>query len=110
MEVLLSTPEQLEAVVFRAMQKNNPQPSKKEDFPEFIGTPEARKLLESIWGIPISDSWFSKKSMVGELPFVKVGKRRVFNRLQLIEWAKSKTIKPIDPVSTSVQKSAMKKF
>jgi hypothetical protein len=103
------TDEQLTAIADLTFQKFSKQPTR-EQLPEYIGTSEARDLLEKILGISFSDSWFAKKAMVHELPFVKFGKRRVFNRMELTEWARSKTKKPIDPVSEAVQMSAMKKL
>jgi len=108
-QFIITTEDQMEAFAIKVSQRvNNPQ-SIKEDLPEFIGTPEARKLLEKILGMTFSDSWFAKKAMNHELPFTKMGKRRVFNRAELIDWAKSKVARPADPVAESVTATARKR-
>jgi hypothetical protein len=92
------------------IQKISYQQPVTEKLPENIGAEEAKKLLAEIWGCPpISDSWFYKKTMIGELPSAKAGKFLVFNRMELIRYAESRIKKPSDPVSDALQRSADKK-
>jgi hypothetical protein len=111
MELIITTEEKLEACILRAVQKaSSYQQPIKEELAQNIGSEEAKRLLAEIWGSPVSDSLFFKLSHRKELPSGKVGKRLVFDRDQLINYAQSKIKKPVDIVSESVIKSARKKL
>jgi hypothetical protein len=112
MELIITTEEKLEACILRAVQKANSylQPIK-EELPQNIGSEEAKRLLAEIWGSPVSDSLFYKLSHRKELPSRRIGgKRLVFDRKELINYAQSKSKKPVDGVSQSVAVSARKKI
>ncbi len=109
-QFIIMTDELMEAHDERLIQKFIAlHQSHKEDPPENIGSQEAKKLLSEIWGVPVSDSWIEKKSMLREIPFVKRGKFRVFNRMELLAWAKAQIARPRDPVSESIVKSARRR-
>jgi len=110
-QFIISTPEQLEAFFIRAIQKISSLQPAKIELPENIGSEEARKLLAEIWGLsePVSYSWFSKENMKGNLPSGKVGKRLIFNRAELIEYAQSKVVRPLDTVSEAITKAARRR-
>jgi hypothetical protein len=111
MEFIITTEEKLEACILRAVQKASifQQPIKEES-QKNIGSEEAKKLLTEIWGTSISDSLFYKLSHRKELPSRKIGKRLVFDRDELINYAQSKIEYPVDGVSDSVAFSARKKL
>ncbi|MBN2480446.1 MAG: hypothetical protein JXB19_01800 [Bacteroidales bacterium] len=108
--LIVITEERLEALILSAIQKSKIlQQPEKEKLPVNINADEARDLLQKTWGSPVSKSLFYKLSMV-EMPKQKIGRRLVFNRSELINYAQSKIKKTGDPVSKSVMKSAKNKL
>jgi hypothetical protein len=107
-----STNEQLKAFALMAVQEfiSKQQPVKEEP-PQNISSDEARKLTSIILWHDISVSKWTKDQADGKTPRKgKAGKWIIYDRSEIIKYAKSLICQSSDPVSEAVQKSAKKKL
>ncbi|QMU30130.1 helix-turn-helix domain-containing protein [Adhaeribacter radiodurans] len=109
MELILTTPDELEAVISRAVSKaiNKQSPQLPSDR---CNKEEAIQFLNE-QGYKISESRFYKLTAANELPAKRFGSRLVFSRKELISWIESQLLDNSNKQDTllSLAKSARAK-
>ncbi|MDR1919131.1 MAG: helix-turn-helix domain-containing protein [Tannerellaceae bacterium] len=90
MEIILTTPDELRALIREAVKEAVPQKADEKSLPDTITLETAVALLET-YGYPTSKGKIYKLTAKGEMPFRKYGRKLVFSRKELITWAESLT-------------------
>lgn len=88
--IIVTTPEELRAIVNEAIAEFMPKPQKKEDQPDTITLISAIDLLK-VNGYPTSKAKIYKLTSSEEMPHRKYGNKLVFSRKELLQWAVHQT-------------------
>lgn len=96
--IIITTPEELKAIISEAMANAVPQMSNPKDLPDSITLETAVQVLEE-FGFPTSKAKLYKLTSSGAMPFRKYGNKLVFSRKELLEWADQQTKSPDTPDS-----------
>ncbi|MDR2955116.1 MAG: helix-turn-helix domain-containing protein [Prevotella sp.] len=112
-EIILTTPEQLDEIVQKAIKKALPdnQETKPQKIPDTCSVEDALLfLLEN--GYKISKSKLYKMTANKLLPFRYFGRRIIFSRNELLKWVEKQTIPSSnsDEMLLCIAKSARNKF
>ena len=92
-EFILTTPEQLDEIVQRAVQKSLPAPQEERprQFPDTCSMEQAILFLAE-HGYRISKSKLYKLTSIRQIPFRYFGRRLVFSRDELLAWVETQTV------------------
>jgi len=88
--IIVTTPEELRAIVNEAIAEFLPKTSMKESPPDSITLDSAINLLKEN-GYPTSKAKIYKLTSSEEMPHLKYGNKLVFSRKELLQWAVSQT-------------------
>ena len=88
--IILTTPEELKAIVGEAIAELLPKTKSKESQPDNITLTTALELLLE-YGYPTSRAKIYKLTSADQMPHRKYGNKLVFSRKELLNWAESKT-------------------
>lgn len=92
-DIIITTPEELKAIISEAMANAVPQVSNPKDLPDSITLETAVQVLEE-FGFPTSKAKIYKLTSSGAMPFRKYGNKLVFSRKELLNWAEQQTKSP----------------
>lgn len=84
--IILTTPEELRAIVGEAIAELLPKTAPKESQPDTITLSTALDLLTE-YGYPTSRAKVYKLTSAGTIPHRKYGNKLVFSRKELLKWA-----------------------
>lgn len=88
--LILTTPEELRAIVCQAIADHLPKQNAKESQPDTITLTTALELLAEK-GYPTSRAKIYKLTSSGTMPHRKYGNKLVFSRAELLQWADTQT-------------------
>ena len=108
--VILTTPEELKAIISEIVSNTIPPVSSVKELPDSITLDTAVKVLEE-FGYPTSKAKIYKLTSSGSMPFRKYGNKLVFSRKELLNWAERQTKTPNDAsdIMESMRKSMKRK-
>ncbi len=96
--IIITTPEELKAIISEAVANVVPKVSNQKELPDNITLETAVQLLKE-FGFPTSKAKIYKLTSSGTMPFRKYGNKLVFSRKELLEWAEQQTKAPQTPES-----------
>ena len=99
--LILTTPEELKAIVGEAIASYLPKQSPKEPLPDTVTLSTALEILTEN-GYPTSRAKIYKLTSSGDMPHRKYGHKLVFSRKEVLEWAQSQTYDKKDAFSETV--------
>ncbi|MDR1919022.1 MAG: helix-turn-helix domain-containing protein [Tannerellaceae bacterium] len=102
MDIILTTPDNLRALIQEAVKEAMPQKVEEKNLPDTITLETAVALLEE-YGFPTSKGKIYKLTSSGEMPFRKYGRKLVFSRKELIAWAESRTKRKNDRAEAALR-------
>ena len=88
--IIVTTPEELKAIVNEAIAEFLPKTKIKESSPDSLTLNSAIDLLKEN-GYPTSKAKIYKLTSSGEMTHLKYGNKLVFSRKELLQWAMSQT-------------------
>ena len=88
--IIVTTPEELKAIISEIFANTVPQTSEAKELPDSITLDTAIRILEE-FGFPTSKAKIYKLTSSGAMPFRKYGNKLVFSRKELLEWAEQQT-------------------
>ena len=88
--LILTTPEELRAIVGEAIAEHLPKQINQEPQPDSITLTVALELLAEN-GYPTSRAKIYKLTSAGAMPHRKYGNKLVFSRKEILEWAQNQT-------------------
>lgn len=109
--IILTTSEELRAIISEEVSKAFPVASTSKEFPDTITLDTAIHVLEE-FGYPTSKAKIYKLTSTGSMPFRKYGNKLVFSRKELILWADGQTKSHQDHLTSAnltLAKSAKRK-
>lgn len=112
-EFILTTPEQLDEIVQRAIRKSLPvkKEEKPRQFPDTCSMEQAIEFLAE-HGYRLSKSKLYKLTSTRQIPFRYFGRRLVFSREELLAWVERQTVSGDNTaeVLLSLAESARRKY
>lgn len=90
--LIITTPEELRAIVGEAIAQHLPKQTAKESLPDTITLTTALELLAEN-GYPTSRAKIYKLTSAGTMPHRKYGNNLVFSRAELLKWAEGQSIR-----------------
>lgn len=108
--LIITTPEELRAIVGEAIAQHLPKQTAKESLPDTITLTTALELLAEN-GYPTSRAKIYKLTSAGTMPHRKYGNKLVFSRAELLEWAEGQSIRIGDhsEATQTIARSARRK-
>lgn len=109
--LILTTPEELRAIVAEAITASFPKQTTKESQPDTITLTTTLELLAEN-GYPTSRAKIYKLTSSNAMPHKKYGNKLVFSRREILNWAQSQTYNKSDTVSETaitIARSARRK-
>lgn len=91
--ILITTEDQLETIVRRAMQSllnEVPQNKAAREFPDLMNIEEAYDFIRER-GVRISMGYMYRLASIDDLPVMRIGRSLVLKKDDLIDWAKRRT-------------------
>jgi excisionase family DNA binding protein len=108
--IIVTSPDELRAIVSQAVADLLPKGSKPQDLPDNITLETAVELLRES-GFPTSKAKIYKLTSSGSLPHRKYGNKLVFSRKELLQWAEAQARRISDTGSSAlhIARSARRK-